>query len=134
MGNELSSSLPCVTLDITPESPIPSECRECLICYSSFDEANIIQATTDEQPCGHVTVCIACLSKQFKQECPYCRAPNKVKITGTIPSPSNEIPPELLEMDQDNNNVYVWDEFRPVEYIVDEIIDAYARELSTVMY
>jgi hypothetical protein len=51
--------------------------QECIICLEKLNDAdNALQ-------CGH-WIHISCIQKQFKPECPVCRAPLNIKVFGKL--------------------------------------------------
>lgn len=57
-----------------------NEKEECNICYDLPLKENDILS------CGH-RIHISCIQKQFKSECPLCRAPLNIKVFGKKPEP-----------------------------------------------
>ena len=53
---------------------------DCCICYETLSE--------EDKPlsCGHV-IHLECVKKHFKPECPLCRAPLNIKVSGIVPLP-----------------------------------------------
>lgn len=74
--------------------------NECNICYDlPLKEEDIL-------PCGH-RVHISCVQKQFKAECPLCRAPLKIKVFGTKPQIDESLFLAPQEEDEEyHGNVY----------------------------
>jgi hypothetical protein len=53
--------------------------EECIICTEKLDDESSLS-------CGH-WVHLHCVQKQFKAECPICRHPLDIVVTGTLPQP-----------------------------------------------
>lgn len=53
---------------------------DCCICYEALTK------TDNPLFCGH-TIHLECVKKHFKPECPLCRAPLDIKVSGTVPLP-----------------------------------------------
>jgi len=70
-----------------------SKPEECPICFESLND--------EKEPlkCGH-WMHLECVKKHFKPECPVCRAPLDIKVTGSMCDPSIEFSTQFLEVFQ----------------------------------
>ena len=58
---------------------------ECPVCYYSMNKEK------NPLTCGH-WVHLKCVKRHFKPECPICRHPLKIKVTGQKPEEIDDIP------------------------------------------
>ena len=56
----------------------------CEICYYEFSE-ECPRVSEEQIKCTHTQFHLECLSQHFKPECPLCRAPNNIEVTGEHP-------------------------------------------------
>lgn len=83
--NRIVSLLDCACHHHRNKHSSREESLECPVCYENL-EPDVIK-----QICGH-RVHQLCLTQHFKPECPVCRHPLNIKVTGTKPLPLDDIP------------------------------------------
>ena len=79
--------------DVKLQDRLVKEPLRCSICYEDMKE----KEKTKLPNCVHTEFHKSCLQKCFKRECPLCRAPHDIKIKGMTPTPSSDIPQEILD-------------------------------------
>lgn len=67
-----------------------TEIETCITCLEDL-------GSTPAQACGH-RIHLSCLEKQFKPECPLCRATLDIEVSGELPSADDFVPDETGEI------------------------------------
>lgn len=80
----------------------------CHICFEEFSKKKRVYVGLK---CGHQQFHKTCLQKCFKAECPTCRRPHKLKVTGPIPESAIVFNPADY-----NVRVSTWDLFKMYLY------------------
>lgn len=62
-------------------TPAPPAALQCVICFDQMEEADL----TDLSNCTHNEFHRSCLVKCFKAECPLCRKPHDIPVSGEPP-------------------------------------------------
>ena len=89
------------TLTIKPTQHTSTQNEiDCIICTDAIDDDDKVDDKI--MTCTHTKFHKSCLQKCFKAECPLCRKPHNLKITGKAPEPDNEIPPEFQNNEAEN--------------------------------
>lgn len=60
--------------------------EDCVICYEKLENVEPLL-------CGHI-IHLSCVKKHFKPECPLCRKPLNIEVSGTFPVPNIDFIPE----------------------------------------
>jgi hypothetical protein len=87
---------------------------DCIICYEKLEQEHPLE-------CGH-WIHTSCAEKHFKPECPVCRRPLSITVTGTPPEPfipmdMNNILADIQELHDNIDNYHIDEETDEVYYV-----------------
>lgn len=71
--------------------------NECVICLEKLFKDDFL-------PCGH-RLHLSCVKKHFKPECPICRYPLNIKVTGILPKDDDNLSIDLINRIQEEDRI-----------------------------